>query len=115
MPNKNYERGRRFEYRCKRELEARGWYVWRTPGSKSPADLIALKAPDWTVLIQCKTTERGVTKKARQELCELAYSCGAIPVAMWRDGSRGPLVWSRLDEPESIEYVKGATCLDSTK
>lgn len=110
MPNRNYRRGVYFERKCKTALEAAGWHVWRSPGSKSPADLIALKAPDWVVLVQCKTAREGVTKKVAQELCELAYCCGAIPVAMWRDGSRGPIVWTRLDQP-----IEETRCPELTK
>ena len=38
----NYERGRAFEYKVKRYLEKRGYFVVRSAGSRFP-DLIAIK------------------------------------------------------------------------
>ena len=60
MPNKNYQSGRNFEYRVKKYLEEKGYYVMRSAGSKTPFDLIAV--PTWDgvtllpdiLLIQCK-------------------------------------------------------------
>ena len=43
MPNKNYQRGRAFEYRVKNELEKFGFIVLRTSGSHGFSDLVALK------------------------------------------------------------------------
>lgn len=43
MPNKNYQRGRRFEYKIKNKLESLGFVVLRTSGSHGFADLVALK------------------------------------------------------------------------
>lgn len=43
MTNKNYQRGRAFEYRIKQKLEACGFIVLRTSGSHGFADLVALK------------------------------------------------------------------------
>ena len=57
--NKNYNSGRKFEYRVKKHLEKKGYYVMRSAGSKSPFDLIAIpnNKPLLTykvLLIQCK-------------------------------------------------------------
>lgn len=44
MPNKNYLRGRRKEYKIMDELEKEGYpLVMRTAGSHSPVDVIAIK------------------------------------------------------------------------
>lgn len=59
MPNKNYQKGRRKEYKIKKELEESGYIVLRTAGSHGFADLIAIK-PGRTChkgeikFIQCK-------------------------------------------------------------
>lgn len=53
MPNKNYVSGRRFEYKVKKHLEENGYLVFRSAGSHSIADLIAISKGD-TLLIQCK-------------------------------------------------------------
>ena len=67
MPNRNYNKGRAYEYKIKKRYEKLGYTVFRTAGSHSPADLIALRCLkrihlNWNsmslldvVLIQCKT------------------------------------------------------------
>ena len=42
MPNRNYERGRRKEYKLKKLLESKGNIVLRTAGSHGFADLISI-------------------------------------------------------------------------
>lgn len=42
MPNKNYAKGRRLEYSIKKKLEKEGFTVFRTAGSHSACDLIAV-------------------------------------------------------------------------
>lgn len=64
MPNTNYQRGRRFEWQLKRDLEADGFLVTRASGSHGIFDLIALKEHNhnpivW--LIQCKVTKNKKT------------------------------------------------------
>ncbi|MEM4275125.1 MAG: restriction endonuclease [Candidatus Nitrosocaldaceae archaeon] len=54
MANKAYLKGRTFEYKIKRYLEGKGYYVLRSAGSKGPLDLIAIKGKE-ILLIQCKT------------------------------------------------------------
>jgi len=53
MPNRNYISGRNFEYKVKKYLEENGYLVFRSAGSHSIADLIAICKTD-TLLIQCK-------------------------------------------------------------
>lgn len=43
MPNHNYQRGRRREYEIKEKLTGEGWLCFRTAGSHSLADIVALK------------------------------------------------------------------------
>jgi Holliday junction resolvase len=85
MPNRNYQRGRAFEYKVKKHYESLGWFVVRAAGSKGPADLLAV--PGWddpaigVMTIQCKTrrpTEADKTKlrefsKKYKIWCFLAY------------------------------------------
>jgi len=42
MPNKSYQIGYRFEYRCKKELESQGYIVIRSGKSRFP-DFVALR------------------------------------------------------------------------
>jgi len=76
--NKNYESGRRFEYRVKEYLEKKGYYVMRSAGSKSPVDLIAVPtihacSITCTMLIQCKHGGK-ISKQERKELKLFAHS-----------------------------------------
>jgi Holliday junction resolvase len=54
MPNKNYIRGRAFEYEVRKELELRGIITYRTAGSHGQFDIIGF-ALNRIILIQCKT------------------------------------------------------------
>mgnify|MGYP001770686497 CR=1 FL=1 len=38
-----YRRGYYYERKALEELRNNGWYAWRTPASKSPIDIIAIK------------------------------------------------------------------------
>lgn len=42
MPNSNYNRGRAYEYKAKKELEVEGYSVIRAAGSHGPWDLVAI-------------------------------------------------------------------------
>lgn len=53
----NYERGRAYEYRAKRELEAQGYTVIRSSGSHGPHDLIAFRGNEKVRCIQIKRTK----------------------------------------------------------
>lgn len=57
MPNSNYLRGRRWEYAVKKDLESLGYAVMRTAGSHGPFDLIALKAEQPPLCVQCKVVD----------------------------------------------------------
>lgn len=83
--NRNYLKGRRFEYRVKEYLEKEGYVVFRCAGSK-PLDLIAFKKPgmfthtQWEcslLFVECKAAGARLPKEQRYELIELAAKCGA--------------------------------------
>ncbi len=81
MASTPYERGRNFEYRTKKHLEALGYLVARSPASKSPFDLIAIVGSyddqplPVVKLVQCKLDGR-FSKRERNELSKLADSYG---------------------------------------
>ena len=56
MPNKNYEKGRRKEYKICSLLKEKGFdIVQRTAGSHSPFDIIAIDLKKKEIkLVQCK-------------------------------------------------------------
>jgi len=59
-----YQAGANFERRVKKHLQEQGYCVFRSAGSHSPADLIALKAGE-VLLIQCKL--HGAISNAEKE------------------------------------------------
>jgi len=57
MPNKNYNRGRTFEYDVRDLLEASGYQAARTAGSHGLADVIGWSSST-IVFVQCKHTTK---------------------------------------------------------
>lgn len=82
-----YRKGRAFEYRVRDFLRSCGWWVLRSPQSKSPVDLVALK-PGRVLMVQCKSGS-GLSTDERQTLFDLASSVSAIPILADRKNSRG--------------------------
>lgn len=106
MPNKNYERGRAFEYRTRDALMAGGAvYVMRAAGSHTIADLAAFfpascglddhLSPTITPsvwLVQCKRDGR-LSAEDRETLVSLCYETGARPyLAKAGPGGRGVIL-----------------------
>jgi Holliday junction resolvase len=73
-----YKYGRQFEYRVRDHLKRLGYFAMRSPASKTPIDILAVR-PGAVLFVQCKRS--GSFPPAEwNELFELAKSCGAIPV-----------------------------------
>ena len=73
-----YRYGRQFEYRVRDDLKSLGYFVMRSPASKTPIDLIAVK-PGVVLMVQCKTSGH-LNPKGWNSIYDLAMSCGAVPV-----------------------------------
>lgn len=78
--NRNYLRSRSREQRLVNEYRSRGWYATRTPGSKSPVDVIAMRpapcgiASHYEVeLIQIKVSEGLKSKNEHFFVAELPF------------------------------------------
>lgn len=87
MPPSNYRRGRDHEYAAKELFESHGYQVTRAASSKGPADLVACRAGEPPVYVQCKLHGRMGPK----EWDAFWYACrraGAVPV-MSMKGERG--------------------------
>ena len=56
MGNKNYEKGRRFEYERAAHHRARGCKVLRTAGSHGDFDLVVVTPNGHVEFVQCKVT-----------------------------------------------------------
>ena len=73
-----YRIGRDFEYRVRDSLRRDGFFVMRSPASRSPIDLVAIK-PGLVLFIQCKRS--GALPPAEwNALYDLATACGAVPL-----------------------------------
>ena len=78
-----YDKGRRFEYRVKKHYEEYGWTVFRTAGSHSQADLIAMRAGE-VQLIQCRTNGY-LLPIERIGFLEVAKELGVTPVLAYKE------------------------------
>lgn len=83
MANKKYIQGRGFEYRVRNYLTAQGWVVFRSAGSHSPADLIAIR-PRTVWLVQCKGGKASISRADKEELMLLAEELEVTPVLVTR-------------------------------
>ncbi|RLE85043.1 MAG: hypothetical protein DRJ96_08350 [Thermoprotei archaeon] len=79
MVNRRYERGRRFEHRVRRLLEAAGWVVIRAAGSR-PIDLVAMKRGA-ILMIECKKGGR-ISREQMEYQAELARRAGATYIVV---------------------------------
>lgn len=93
MGNPNAAKGTRFEHAVKRDLEERGYFVMRSPASKSAIDLLAV-CKDEVVFCQCKTNGR-LDPAPWNELYDLALVHGGTPILASKP-VRGQISYHRL-------------------
>lgn len=97
-----YRLGRAMEYRARDHLKSLGYFVMRSPASKSPIDLLAVKH-GITLMVQCKRSG-ALPVKEWNELFDLARSCGSIPVmCMSGPGGRGCEYFVMLDRKDGTK------------
>jgi len=83
--NKLYRKGYYYERKVKQFLINRNYLVWRSPGSKSPIDIIAIDDKGNVRLIQVKS-HKNIKKEELQTLKELAKKYEKVPnveVELW--------------------------------
>ena len=81
MSGANYRRGADLERAVKKDLEANGYYVIKSGGSKGLADLAAFK-PGEILFVQCKRPASGYLAPAeRIAFRQLALRLGVVPLA----------------------------------
>lgn len=92
MPNSNYRKGRRNEYRSVRLLEMAGYYCVRAGGSRGIADIWAISASD-IILCQVKSGDANITFAEIETMKALPVptNCRKI-IHLWRPNQRLPLV-----------------------
>lgn len=93
-----YRLGRALEYRIRDQLKKLGYFAMRSPASRSPIDVIAVR-PGVVLMIQCK---RGGTLPPKEwnALFDLATSCGAIPVMAENPVPRTTNYWRLTDRKD---------------
>ncbi len=90
-----YRLGRSFEYRVRDDLKGFGYFVLRSPRSKSPVDLVAIRQSA-VLFVQCKRSGQfGVDEW--NELYALAGSVGAVPLMAEMPVTQGVTYWRLLD------------------
>ena len=106
-----YAKGASLEREVARRLEALGWRVVRSAGSRGPADLVAWK-DGHAMLIQCKAGRASMKKLEAEALALWARDLGARAFLASRPG-RGVLafwqVWPEVLAPtwQALEEVAG--------
>lgn len=94
----HYRTGRDFEWRTRSVLRDAGYEVIRAAGSKTKADLLAIKAGE-LLFIQCKRTALPSPAERRALLHMTEHLVGAHALIA-RRGPRGtPVVFERLTGP----------------
>jgi Holliday junction resolvase len=91
LKSSKYRLGRALEYRIRDFLRQRGFVVVRTPQSKGPFDLIAIKK-GLVLLVQSKRNGQ-ITLNDRNILFELAESIGAKALIAGMPGVKGIEFW----------------------
>ena len=112
MASKNYEIGRRFEYRVQNFFRKYGYYVIRAYASKGLVDLVAIPPyidKNWynfPLGIQCK--KNGYVPKAeREKLLENATKWQMNIAIVWSDKNTHKMRMRTLDGTElSLEAIK---------
>lgn len=93
--NRNYVKGRTFEYKIATVFKRKGYYVVRAAGSHGPADLVAVKKGLRPVFIQCKKGTGSVDMEEHNMLFRAALVAGAVPIIASSE-DRKPTIYKRI-------------------
>ncbi len=95
--NKLYRKGYYYERKVKQFLINRNYLVWRSPGSKSPIDIIAINNKGYVRLIQVKSHTK-INKEELKALKELAKKFLSIPnieIELWIVNKRQKKIYNK--------------------
>lgn len=87
----NYERGRNYEYRSQRLLEASGYETARTAGSHGPWDVAGFSSGG-VVLVQVKFNCKPTLAEIEQFKLYPCPKGTTKLIHQWRKGARAPIV-----------------------
>lgn len=107
MPNRQYEKGTRFEYKVRDDLEALGYSVVRAAGSKgdSKIDLIAFHPEHPMLLIQCKADGKISKKEWDRVFTVSGWYAGTVPLLAY-NGVNGHGVRYVCIEGPRVRYAR---------
>lgn len=97
MPNKNYIKGRNFEYRVKKYYEKLGWDVHRKYASKGVMDLICIRNAEEidegmgiceVHYVQCKTDKKYIHPAELKEFLDHCNKFWARAILAYKDKKR---------------------------
>ncbi len=97
--NKLYRKGYYYERNVKQFLISKNYLVWRSPGSKSPVDIIAIDDKGYVRLIQVKSY-KNIKKKELETLKELAKKYENVPnveVELWIFNKEQKTIYDKKD------------------
>jgi len=95
--NKLYRKGYYYERKVKQILEKDGYLVWRSPGSKSSIDIIAIDDKGNVRLIQVKS-HKNIKKEEIETLKELAKKYENVPnveVELWIFNKKQKIIYNK--------------------
>lgn len=91
--NKNYVRGRAFEYKIATLMRRKGYFVIRAAGSHGVSDLVAMKKGEKPLLMQCKIgASIGLNADEHNALLNTAISSGGVPILAVKP-EKGPIAF----------------------
>ena len=90
-----YEKGAGFERKIATILRRKGYFVTRSAGSFSIADLTALKKGQKPLIIQCKAGTAIVNEEDRDNLFLTAKRSGAIAITACKEDYK-PIVFKQI-------------------
>ncbi len=97
--NKFYRKGYYHERKVKQSLLSENYLVWRSPGSKSPVDIIAIDNKGYVKLIQVKS-HKNIKKEELETLKELAKKYENVPnveVELWIFDKKQKIIYNKKD------------------
>ncbi len=97
--NKFYRKGYYYERKVKQFLISKNYLVWRSPGSKSPVDIIAIDDKGYVKLIQVKS-HKNIKKEELETFKELAKKYENVPnveVELWIFNKEQKTIYNKKD------------------
>lgn len=93
--NRNYVKGRAYEYKIATIFRRKGYYVIRAAGSHGSADLVAVKKGQRAIFIQCKKGTGNVDMEEHNKMFRSALQAGAVAIIATEE-DRKPTIFKHI-------------------